>query len=462
MEWCGVQRIGDAQARLGVNLFPGGAPRVAATKRRGDRQPEMGKTQRPVYRLPSTVCGPPSHSSPSHPPRPSLIARGDVRPLLSGMQTPAGGAESLHDQVSPLARFPLPVLLFALSTVQSTLFFLYRYLDDRVYVDDVSPIPPLIDEFTGGYGGMALFYLFILPFARRHRLTRRGWAQQVPSYVLLLIAFSIVHTSLNWGLRSLIYPLAGVGSYDYGRMPLRYLMEFPIDTISFALAIVIVNLWWAYRDGRDRQLHAEQLERALTESRLRVLRLQLQPHFLFNALNTIASRMYDDVAAADAMLTHLASLLRASLRTTEAQMVSLESELSTLGHYVALLEGRFGDRCTIGISIPEELRSALVPSLVLQPLVENAVRHGNLSLTGRGVIHVSACREGDDLVLGVEDDGPGATRDPWQGDGLGLRATADRLRLIYGEHHSIQARNGDRGFRASIRFPYAVAVTAHA
>ena len=361
-----------------------------------------------------------------------------------------------------LARVPLAASLFVLSTLISTLLFFYRYLDLRVYSDDVSPLPTLINEFTSGYIGMGMVYLFVLPWARRHRVTRRDWRRQVGAYAAVLVLFSVAHTSLNWVVRPPLYRLAGLDAYDYGRMPLRYLMEFPIDAIAFAISAVLVNLWWAYRDGRDRQLHAEQLERALTESRLRALRLQLQPHFLFNALNTVAARMYDDVAAADAMLTHLASLLRASLRTTEAQTVSLGSELETLAHYVAVLEGRFGDRCVIGISVPAELRSALVPSLLLQPLVENAVRHGNLGVTGRGVVCVTAGREGADLVVRVEDDGPGASRDPWRGDGVGLRATADRLRLIYGDRHSFEAANAGKGFRATIRLPYAVTAPADA
>src|SRR5215217_2712551 len=106
-----------------------------------------------------------------------------MRVLYSrGMQTQKAG--SGRDLASPLSRVPLPVALFALSTLQSTLFFFYRYLDRRVFRDDVSPIPSLIDEFTAGYAGMAMFYLFILPFMRRHRLTRRDWGRQVLGHAL--------------------------------------------------------------------------------------------------------------------------------------------------------------------------------------------------------------------------------------------------------------------------------------
>jgi two-component system, LytTR family, sensor kinase len=347
------------------------------------------------------------------------------------------------------------LILTALALLQGTLYFLYRYLELRAYRDDVPVLPTLINEFTGTLGGWALFLAVVLPVMRRWPVTRETWARRLPPYAALLLAFSAVHTTLNWGLRVVLYRLAGHGAYDYGRMPIRYLMELPIDATAYVLAATIAHLLWSHRAAHERELRAEQLERALAASQLRALRLQLQPHFLFNALNTIASTMYEDVPAADDMLTHLASLLRASLASTDVQVVPLAAELDGLRHYAAILHGRFGDRCALAVAVPEGCRDALVPSFVLQPLVENAVRHGRLATAGQGRIAVMAERTGEQLVLRVDDDGPGTTRDPWRANGgLGLRATADRLRLLFGDRQSMEAGNAAAGFRVTIRLPY--------
>ena len=372
-------------------------------------------------------------------------------------ESPRGAARGAR---RPSRRF---LLYVGGAHLQAMLLFLYRYLEERVYDPGASALPPLVNELTGAYGMWALLALVVIPYTRRHPLTNGGWRRELPGYVALLFAYSAVHTSSNWALRSLAFPLVGLGSYDYGDMSLRYVMEFAVDAIGFSSAIAIAHLFAAWRRSNEERLRAERLERALTEARLHALRLQLQPHFLFNALNTIASVMYDDVRAADAMLTHLSSLLRASLQTTERQLTSLDAELATLGHYVALLRGRFGDRCTVRVDVGEEVGAALVPALVLQPLVENSVRHGRLSKEGRGVIDVSARAVGERLEIVVQDDGPGSSGasgggtvlEP--GDGVGLRSTADRVRLIYGDAGTLEAGNANGGFRVTLVVPFVTA-----
>jgi len=199
-------------------------------------------------------------------------------------------------------------------------------------------------------------------------------------------------------------------------------------------------------------LRAEQLDTAPTESRLQSLQLQMQPHFLFNALNTIASRMYDDAPAADKMLTHLSSLLRASLSTRDTHLVPLSAELEVLDHYVAILRERFGENCAIVVDVPDDCHHLAVPALVLQPLVENAVRHGNVSRRGNGRIDVRAMRSNGSLQLDVSDDGPGATGELW-GAGVGLQSTADRLALLFPGEHRLEVGNRDGGFHVRMTVP---------
>jgi LytS/YehU family sensor histidine kinase len=281
-------------------------------------------------------------------------------------------------------------------------------------------------------------------------IRRSNWRRTLPVHVATLVAFSLAHTSLNWGVRLVLSPLVGLGPYDYGHMPLRYLMEFPNDAIFYLIIQVAVEAVRYYRTLRDREL-------SLAQAELRNLRLQLQPHFLFNALNTISATMYDDPTAADAMIAELSELLRLSLKTVHTQEVPLRAELEALSHYTALMHARFGDKLSVAVDVEPAAADALVPSLILQPLVENAVRHGNVSLLGSGHIDVRARREGDRLVLDVLDDGPGGT---WEqkGSGVGLRSTAERLRLLYGDAHRFTAGkspvNGGFGFAVAIAIPF--------
>ncbi|MBC7894783.1 MAG: histidine kinase [Cytophagaceae bacterium] len=347
-------------------------------------------------------------------------------------------------------------LWVGLTVSLSLLLFLYRYLGD------VAGGPPygdwrevLLNEVTGSVGGVALLLVLALPFMRRFPLARGNLGRRLPLYAGTLVVYSILHTTSNWGLRSALYPLFGLGSYGYGPPGVRYAMEFSIDAVGFSVAVVMTHLVWEYAAARGRELHAEQLERALTQSRLQSLQLQLQPHFLFNALNTISSRMYDDPTAADAMLTHLASLLRASLNTRDTHEVPLEAELATLEHYLAILRGRFGDGCRVRVDVPEEVRRAVVPALLLQPLVENAVRHGNLTRIGAGTITVKGWRENGDLRLEVDDDGPGPNGEVERiGHGVGLPATADRLALLYPGAHRFEAASHAHGFRVRMSIPW--------
>jgi two-component system, LytTR family, sensor kinase len=334
-----------------------------------------------------------------------------------------------------------------------TLLFLYRYLGGLADGEREPFLPTLINEMTGGFAG-GLMYFPARVLVRRLPLSTSTWTRRLPVYAAAATAGGIAMTSLMWALRSAIYPIAGLGRYDYGAMPLRYFMEFPVELIVLAGMIFALHAFEKFRDAQARQVRAAELERALAQAQLRTLRLQLQPHFLFNALNTISSTMYRDPAAADDMMAQLAELLRASLRTTQTDEVSLSAELEVLGAYLALVRARFGDKLRVAIRAGDGTHSALVPSMMLQPLVENAVRHGRASVSGEGEIAIAARRDGDRLVVTVEDDGPGAQEGDGQG-GFGLSATADRLALLYGDRQQFAAANRPGGgFAVTAVLPY--------
>jgi LytS/YehU family sensor histidine kinase len=221
---------------------------------------------------------------------------------------------------------------------------------------------------------------------------------------------------------------------------------------------------------REREWQAAELERSLLRAELSNLRLQLQPHFLFNALNTISSTMYEDVETADAQLTQLAELLRTSLRTSHAHEVPVRDELHLLAQYVALMQARFGEALVVEIDATDDVHDLLVPSMVLQPLVENAVRHGGVARVGHGRVSVRMRRvvtgATGDLEIRVHDDGPPnamSTRSAASdGDsGTGLSATERRLRLLYGGAQTMQAgAAAEGGFAVTLRIPLRTHVPA--
>ncbi len=332
----------------------------------------------------------------------------------------------------------------------SCLLFWYRYLDDLVR-DHPGTLPwRLIEELPGAIYCAPLI-VAIATIAWYVPVSRSNWRRTLPVHVATLLVFSVIHTTLNWACRVVMFAWLGLGPYDYGHMPLRYLMELPEDAIFYLTIQGIVAAVRYYRTLRDREM-------SLAQAELRNLRLQLQPHFLFNALNTISATMYDDPAAADTMIAELSELLRVSLKTVHTQEVPLRAELESLSHYTALMRARFGDKLAVAVNVDPAAVDALVPSLILQPLVENAVRHGNVSLLGQGRIDVRARRNGDQLTIDVLDDGPGTTTP--EGKGVGLSATAERLRLLYGDAHRFSAGNanatvgGGSGFAVAIAIPF--------
>ena len=343
------------------------------------------------------------------------------------------------------------VVTVSIVVVFGLLMFAYRYLDSVAVGGEWPWQEPFINEMTGVTGAALLLPLIARvirwrPFDARPRLVT------ALIHVTALVTFSVTHTTLNWASRSVLFPLAGLRPYDYGSLPWRYLMEFSIDIVLYAGCAGFVVLVDRYRAQQAALLHNAQLEEELARAEVRQLQLQLQPHFLFNALNTISSTMYEDVDAADRMLTELADLLRFSLTTSRDAEVPLAMELEIVGKYAALLSARFGDRLVIAQEVEEASRTVLVPAMVLQPLVENAIRHGRLSRDGEGHVTIRARMMGGRLALEVLDDGGVALADT-RGGGLGLSGIERRLELMHGRGASLVAGPVPGGYAASLTLP---------
>jgi LytS/YehU family sensor histidine kinase len=207
-----------------------------------------------------------------------------------------------------------------------------------------------------------------------------------------------------------------------------------------------------YRRSRER----EHLEARLAEAQLQLLNVQLQPHFLFNTLNTIAEMVHDDADKADYMITSLSDLLRQALELGATQEISFDRELDLLSRYLDIQRTRFGDRLQVSTRVPNDLRQASVPVLLLQPLVENAIQHGLGARADAGRIDITAKREGDRLVVTVTDDGAGVKEPAPAGrQRLGLANMRERLQVLYGHDQQLDLNNAPGGgAQISVSIPW--------
>ena len=204
-----------------------------------------------------------------------------------------------------------------------------------------------------------------------------------------------------------------------------------------------------------RELRAVELEKSLVQARLQTLQMQLNPHFLFNSLHSISSLMHKDVEAADDMIVRLSDLLRAALDSSDTQEVTLREELKFLQRYLEIEKIRFGNRLTVTTEVAADTLDAQVPNLILQPLVENAIRHGIEPHAKAGRIELRAKLADGKLTLDVIDNGSGLKNSGATKEGVGLTNTRARLRTLYGDAHRFELSNAPTGgLQARIIIPF--------
>jgi two-component sensor histidine kinase len=336
---------------------------------------------------------------------------------------------------------------FAWFTALGLLFFGYRYLEYVANRETVSPLEPFINEVLTGAWMAALLFPLVRRFARRFPVDRSNWTVRLPLHACALMGYSVAHTTLLWGSRNLLYPLFGLHGYDYGIMLARYPMEFFHDVIAYSLMVSLLYLF-------DRHLRTAQLEAKLAQARLENLRLQLQPHFLFNTLNTISAAVYEDPRRADAMIAALSRLLRVTISDAEAHVVPLHRELETLELYLDIMRKRFEDTLSIEVRVEPSVQKALVPHLLLQPLVENSIRHGADAHSNAIRVTVTAERDGSSTRVRIQDRGRGLPAGGLR-RGTGISNTAERLEQLYGRDHGLAFENcAGGGLLVTIALPY--------
>jgi len=300
----------------------------------------------------------------------------------------------------------------------------------------------------------ALLTPAVLLIDRQLKSPQQSAAKLFLIYLPLSIPFTLVHTYLA-GL--LLYPMPKIW-WNPLRNPTYGIYFFLGGWMTYCAFVGILQAFNFYNRFLTSQLDVERVEKRLIESRLNALRLQLEPHFLFNALNAISSEVVSNPELVQEMIENLGALLRRSIDCHGSTEITLAQELALLDHYLAIQKLRFGDRIDIRIDAEPATLSTLVPSLLLQPLVENAIRHGIERRMSGGMIAISARASGDRLQIDVQDDGVGLPPN-WRMEmstGLGVRVTRERLETLYpeiGEQHFIIAPRRGGGTRVAIQIP---------
>jgi two-component system, LytTR family, sensor kinase len=293
----------------------------------------------------------------------------------------------------------------------------------------------------------------------------KGFDNQIGKARLTTVIFRILPLSiLLSALEEMIwvsffpnFPL-GVPHMDYWhRFAFQLEGDFLENLLIFWCAFGLFRALGYYQELQQKEKIAAQLETQLASAQISALRIQLNPHFLFNAMNSISSLMRSDVDAADSMLEQLSSLLRITLERGNSPFVPLRDEMDFIEIYLALQEQRYGDRVQQTLNIDPSLHDALVPAMILQPIVENAYSHGISKLDRGGTLEIRARREGKNLWLSVVNSGIGLVSSSvpkMSGHGLGLKNIKSRLELHYGANHTFLIREGEsKRVEVAIAFP---------
>jgi len=345
------------------------------------------------------------------------------------------------------------LLAFAFWTFIGLAFAGQLYLS-KAKVDDPVTWSFAVGRSLADWYVFALLSLPALWLARRFSLGDAQWGLNLFTHLAASALFSVAWMTLRAAVEVWLTQ-GGAGDVTFAAAFNRAL----VTTFFYNLLIywVIISVGYAfdyYRKFNEREVRAVELEKRLTEARLQALQMQLNPHFLFNTLHAISSLMHQDVEAADRMLVRLSDLLRHALESTNTQEVTLREELDFLSRYAEIEQTRFGDRLKIEMNIASETLDALVPNLVLQPLLENAIRHGIEPHARAGRIQVSARRDGDSLKLEVRDNGGGLVNGE-VAEGVGLSNTRARLQQLYSERQSFRLSNAaNGGVAVSVTLPF--------
>jgi LytS/YehU family sensor histidine kinase len=241
--------------------------------------------------------------------------------------------------------------------------------------------------------------------------------------------------------------------------PMSTGMRAAPDILIYLATMSVCVAFAHFRQSQQRARLALELEAQLAQSQLHALRMQINPHFLFNTLNAISTFVHTAPQTADEMITDLGEMFRATLEASEGAEIALSQEMDLLSRYLSIERRRFGERLQVEKDISPELAGALVPALILQPLVENAIRHGIEPKTGVGRIAIRGCRRGSDILLSVCDNGTKEVKYPLAHKNgrhsIGLANVQERLQRLYGREQLLSVEKGELGgWKVELKIPF--------
>jgi hypothetical protein len=315
-----------------------------------------------------------------------------------------------------------------------------------------------------GWMTWAAFTPTIIKLTRRFPLQRgklvKAFAVHVPAAFVCMVIVHVVWEVLTWVLSDTALPGTAPTtdrSYAFWRTLLSPVGNAMIGFVTYSCIVAAVTAFDAVERSHRDALTAARLERDVAQAREQAIKMQVHPHFLFNTLHAVSVLITEDPPVARAMVMHLGDFLRATLARASRAEVTLREELELLTHYLDVERLRFGDRLQVEMSAGEDVLDAYVPDLVLQPLAENAIKHGVSSRTGSHRIRIEALRRDGRLVLTVDDDGTSSITSDVR-EGLGLGSTRRRLAHLYGDEGelTLNVREGG-GVRAMVVLPYHLA-----
>jgi two-component system, LytTR family, sensor kinase len=299
----------------------------------------------------------------------------------------------------------------------------------------------------------------IFRIAHRFPLDAPGWPRALAVHALAAVGLSIVHLSAMVGMRAILWPGKMFPAYNgslTSAVQRLYLMNLDWALMTYSAIVGASYALGYYRESRARAIRAANLETRLVQARLKTLEAELHPHFLFNTLHAISTLVHTQPDAADRMISRLSDLLRITFSRSDAACVTLHEELEFLQKYLEIEQTRFQDRLTVDYHVDPDTLDAEVPRLILQPLVENAIKHGVSLQIGPGIVSVGSRHDNGRLCLTVRDNGvglTGATRARLHG-GVGLSNTRDRLECLYGSDQSLDFLESAPGLTVEMRLPF--------
>ncbi len=275
----------------------------------------------------------------------------------------------------------------------------------------------------------------------------------IPIYITYIFT---IHSFIPWMYAGVFEKMAGI---TYGEYVISSLarVNHVYRLLYYCIIIAIHFAFDYFRKYSERELRASQLEVQLKEVQIRTLHQQLQPHFLFNTLNGISSLMYKSVDDADKMLTYLGDLLRISLERMNTQEVPLKDDIAFIERYLLIEKTRMGERLIVRTNFHPDTLDALVPCMMAQPLLENAIKHGIAPQARQGTIVATSWREAEKLFLQIEDDGNGLNKSLEESltKGYGIKNSIERLKILYGGNYSLQFSNKETGgLRVTLSIPF--------